>query len=75
MSLYVYSLSGMSSKTDPLQEAQITNDMFKSLAFRAKDVIVAVARSCHGMRSMAIQLEDDLRQLTRCALIVSIDLV
>ena len=45
-------------------EAQITNDMFKSLAFRAKDVIVAVARSCHGMQSMAVQLEDDLRQLT-----------
>ena len=38
--------------------------MFKSLAFRAKDVIVAVARACHGMQSMALQLENDLRQLT-----------
>ncbi|KZV62644.1 hypothetical protein PENSPDRAFT_739249 [Peniophora sp. CONT] len=45
-------------------EAQITNDMFRSLAFRAKDIIVAVARSCHGMQTMAVQLEDDLRQLT-----------
>ncbi|KZV61571.1 hypothetical protein PENSPDRAFT_658805 [Peniophora sp. CONT] len=45
-------------------EAQITNDMFKNLALRAKDIIVAVARSCHGMQTIAVQLEDDLRQLT-----------
>ncbi|KZV61575.1 hypothetical protein PENSPDRAFT_658810 [Peniophora sp. CONT] len=45
-------------------DAQITNDMFKSLAFRAKDVVVAVARSCHEMHTVAVQLEDDLRQLT-----------
>ncbi|KZV58960.1 hypothetical protein PENSPDRAFT_760519, partial [Peniophora sp. CONT] len=45
-------------------EMQITNDMFRNLAFRAKDVIVAVARSCDGLQSMAVQLESDLRQLT-----------
>ncbi|KZV69411.1 hypothetical protein PENSPDRAFT_753385 [Peniophora sp. CONT] len=45
-------------------EQQITNDMFKSLTYRAKDIVVAVARSCHGMQSVAVQLEDDLRQLT-----------
>ena len=47
------------------QEAQITNDMFRSLSFRAKDIVVAVARSCHGMQMIAAQLESDLRQLTR----------
>ncbi|VDB91352.1 unnamed protein product [Peniophora sp. CBMAI 1063] len=45
-------------------EAQITNDMFKSLSLRAKDIVVAVARSCNGMQSVAVQLESDLRQLT-----------
>ncbi|VDC06399.1 unnamed protein product [Peniophora sp. CBMAI 1063] len=45
-------------------EMQITNDMFKNLAMRAKDVIVAVARSCDGLQSLAFQLESDLRQLT-----------
>ncbi|KZV59311.1 hypothetical protein PENSPDRAFT_660085, partial [Peniophora sp. CONT] len=45
-------------------EMQINNDMFKNLAFRAKDVIVAVARACDGLQSMAAQLESDLRQLT-----------
>ncbi|KZV61573.1 hypothetical protein PENSPDRAFT_693292 [Peniophora sp. CONT] len=45
-------------------KVQVANDMFKNLAFRARDVIVAVARSCQGMHSMEAQLEDDLRQLT-----------
>ncbi|KZV59662.1 hypothetical protein PENSPDRAFT_694953 [Peniophora sp. CONT] len=45
-------------------KVQVANDMFKNLALRAKDVIVAVARSCQGMQTMEAQLEDDLRQLT-----------
>ncbi|KZV59446.1 hypothetical protein PENSPDRAFT_695130 [Peniophora sp. CONT] len=44
--------------------AQDANDMFTKLAFRAKDIILAVARSCHGKQTMAEQLEADLRQLT-----------
>ncbi|VDC06400.1 unnamed protein product [Peniophora sp. CBMAI 1063] len=45
-------------------EMQITNDMFRNLALRAKDVIVAVARSCDGLQPLAAHLESDLRQLT-----------
>ncbi|KZV61569.1 hypothetical protein PENSPDRAFT_759333 [Peniophora sp. CONT] len=44
--------------------AQDANDSFANLALRAKDIILAVARSCHGKQTIAEQLENDLRQLT-----------
>ncbi|VDC06397.1 unnamed protein product [Peniophora sp. CBMAI 1063] len=45
-------------------DMQITNDEYKNLAFRARDMIVAVARSCNGRHVLAAELESDLRQLT-----------
>lgn len=56
----------MQSNPIMVQETQITNDSFKNLAFRAKDIIIAVAQACDGMNSIAARLEQDLRQLTSC---------
>jgi hypothetical protein len=47
-----------------IQDAQLNNGAFHSLAIRAKEIVLAVARSCEGMQNMGDQLEKDLNQLT-----------
>ena len=48
-----------------LQEMQVTNEAVRKIGMRAKDIILAVARSCTGApEEITGQLESDLQQLT-----------
>lgn len=54
----------MECDSNAAQAAQIANDSFRHLTHRTKDVIIAVARACDGMGTIAARLEQDLQQLT-----------
>lgn len=46
---------------------QTNDDAVRSVALRAKDIILAVARACEGSQiDIQTQLENDLKQLTEC---------
>ena len=47
------------------QEVQSTNEAVRKIAMRAKDIVLAVARSCaNAPEEVFGQLESDLQQLT-----------